>query len=515
MGKLDWRNRACTAVLLCVTAPIGLSAQTFKTLHRFDGTDGIEPSAGLVQATGGNLYGTTGFGGANMTDCNVGCGTVFKINPNGGPVKTPYSFCSQGGTACTDGSVARAALVQGTGGNFYGTTQHGGANGEGTVFRITPSGTLTTLYSFCSQGGANCTDGSSPYVGLVQATNGNFYGTTLSGGTDCPVGYGYGTGCGTVFKITPSGTLTTLYSFCSRGGRDCTDGSLPFAGLVQATNGNFYGTTEYGGANNHGTVFKITPSGALTKLYSFCSQSGCTDGANPFGPLVQATDGNLYGTTQIGGANTSRRCAHQGCGTVFKITPSGTLTTLYSFCSHGCRDGANPFGPLVQATDGNFYGTTVGGGFPYICGGLGCGTVFKITPSGALTTLHSFDGGDGGDGAYPNGLVQATNGNFYGTTEGGGAYPCDCGTVFGLSVGLGPFVETQPAAARVGGFVQILGTNLTAATSVSFNGTPAVFRVVLNSWIKTTVPEGATTGTVQVVTPGGTLSSNVPFRVLP
>jgi len=216
MSKLDWRNRACAAVLLCVTAPIGLSAQTFKTLHSFDGTDGAFP-LGLVQATGGNLYGTTLSGGANNG------GTVFKINPNGGPVKTLYSFCSQGGTACTDGSMPTSGLVQAPGGNFYGTAEFGGANslcsgyapGCGAVFKITRSGTLTLLYSFCSQGGANCTDGSSPFAGLVQATNGNFYGTTLSGGasTYCLVGYGYGTGCGTVFKITPSGTLTTLYSF--------------------------------------------------------------------------------------------------------------------------------------------------------------------------------------------------------------------------------------------------------------------------------------------------------------
>ena len=187
-----------------------------------------------------------------------------------------------------------------------------------------------------------------------------------------------------------------------------------------------YGTTEYGGANRYGTVFKITPSGALTKLYSFCSQSGCADGANPFGPLVQATDGNLYGTTQIGGANTSG-CGGQGCGTVFKITPSGTLTTLYSFCSQsGCPDGANPYSRLVQATDGNFYGTTVSGGAFTYCGFAGgCGTVFKITPSGSLTTLHSFDGGDG---AGPLGLVQATGGNFYGTTSsGGGPTPATAG----------------------------------------------------------------------------------------
>jgi uncharacterized repeat protein (TIGR03803 family) len=207
-------------------------------------------------------------------------------------------------------------------------------------------------------------------------------------------------------------------------------------------------------------------------------------------------------------------------GTVFKITPSGTLTTLYSFCSQsGCTDGYGPV--LLQATDGNFYGTTVYGGANTTgCGGGGCGTVFKITPSGTLTTLYSFCSQSGcTDGSGPNSLVQDTNGMFYGTTFGGGLTNClgGCGTVFSLSVGLGPFVETQPNWGRAGRPIEILGTNLTGATSVTFNGTPAVFRVVpnLNSLIKTTVPEGATTGYVQVVTPGGTLSSNVPFRVLP
>jgi uncharacterized repeat protein (TIGR03803 family) len=490
MGKLDWRNRACAAVLLWATAPIGLSAQTFTRLHSFDDTDGANPYAGLVQATGGNLYGTTQVGGV----CNSG--TVFKITPGGGPVKTLDNFCSQ------SGGNPDAALVQASGGNFYGTTTSYGANGQGTVFKITPSGTLTTLYSFCSQGGTACTDGANPLGTLVQATGGNFYGTTGGGGAN-----GHG---GTVFKITPSGTLTTLYSFCSRTG--CTDGANPLGTLVQATDGNFYGITYLGGSNDNGTVFRITRSGTLTTLYRFCSQSGCTDGADPEG-LVQATDGNFYGTTSGGGVN-GTDCGSGGCGTVFRITPSGTLTTLYSVCSQtGCTDGSLPYAGLVQATDGNFYGTTYHGGANNL------GTVFKITPSGTLTTLYSFCSQGGTactDGATPiAGLVQDTNGNFYGTTENGGAKGQNYGTVFSLSVGLGPFVETQPASARVGGFVQILGTNLTGATSVSFNGTPADFRVVLNSLIKTTVPAGATTGKVQVVTPGGTLSSNVPFRVLP
>jgi uncharacterized repeat protein (TIGR03803 family) len=286
-----------------------------------------------------------------------------------------------------------------------------------------------------------------------------------------------------VFKITLTGTLTTLHSF------DSTDGDAPRA-LVRATDGNFYGTATQGGTNGGGTVFKITPSGKLTTLYNFCSQSGCTDGANPIAGLVQATDGNFYGTATQGGAN--------GYGTVFKITPSGKLTTLDSFGPYGF-----PEATLVLATDGNFYGTTSSGG------AAGDGTIFKITPSGKLTTLHTFDGTDGEFTAAA--LVQDTNGKFYGTAPGGGAN--GDGTVFSLSVGLGPFVETQPNSGKVGSAVKVLGTNLIGATSVTFNGTAAVFKVVSASLITTDVPTGATTGTVEVTTPKGTLKSNVAFRV--
>jgi uncharacterized repeat protein (TIGR03803 family) len=470
MNKLNCGMKACGIFLLWATTAVALPAQTtvaptvtFTTLHSFDGTDGATPDAVLVQGANGNFYGTTINGGATSN------GTVFKITASG-TLTTLHSFDG------TDGAYPFAGLVQATNGNFYGTTDDGGVNvcggsGCGTVFKITPSGNLTTLHSF------DGTDGYAPEAGLVQG-NGNFYGTTRAGGASND---------GTVFKITASGTLTTLYSFCSQTG--CTDGAYPQAGLVQGIDGKFYGTTEEGGANSNGTVFKITPSGTLTTLHSFDG----TDGAFPQAGLVQGTDGKLYGTTEEeGGANSY--------GTVFKITPSGTLTTLHSFDE---TDGAYPFAGLVQATDGNFYGTTTQ------AGANGYGTVFTITPSGTVTTLHSFDDADG---AYSQaGLVQDTNGKFYGTTEKGGAN--GDGTVLSLSVGLGPFVVTQPTSGTVGAAVKILGTNLTGATSVTFNGTAATFTVKSKSEITTTVPLGATTGTVQVVTPGGTLSSNVPFRI--
>jgi uncharacterized repeat protein (TIGR03803 family) len=483
MIKFNWGMRACGMFLLWATTAIALPAQTFSVLHSFDYGDGAGPNGTLVQATNGNLYGTTGSGGANSG------GVVYKIS-TGGTLQALHSF------ATGDGFPPYAGLVQATNGNFYGTTSQGGANSDGTVFKITANGTFTVLHSFDN------TDGASAQSALVQGINGKFYGTTQSGGANS---------YGTVFSITATGTLTTLHSF------DQTDGYNVTEGLIQATNGKFYGTTPAGGSNGYGTVYKMTTNGTLTTLHSFDSTN---DGTGASG-LIQGTNGNFYGTTNTGGANAK--------GTVFKITPGGTLTTLYSFCSQlNCTDGAESYVGLFQGTDGNFYGTTQYGGANNnsICSNAGCGTIFKITPGGTLTTLYSFCAQlNCTDGFGPRaGLVQDTNGTFYGTTSGGGTSnasiclvgPVDgCGVVFSLSVGLGPFVETRPLYGTVGAAVKILGTSLTGSTSVTFNGTAATFTVVSGSEITTTVPTGATTGTVQVVTPGGTLSSNVPFTVTP
>jgi uncharacterized repeat protein (TIGR03803 family) len=456
-------------LLLCAATAIVSGAQTFKTLVVFDGTNGGIPEASLIQGTDGDLYGTTQEGGAG----GLNEGTVFKITP-AGKLTTLHSFKG------ADGANPQAGMVQIANKELYGTTYDGGANGWGAIFKISPVGKLATLYSFCPY----CNDGNEPHAGLIQAIDRNLYGTSSNGGIN---------GVGTVFKITPEGKLTTLYSFCAQ--TNCTDGANPAAGLIQVPNGDFYGTTGGGGTSDAGTVFKITPKGVLTTLHRF---SG-TDGNTPVAGLVRATNGGFYGTTFWGGAN--------GDGTVFKITASGVLTTLYSFCFQlKCADGANPSAGLTLATDGNFYGTTSGG---VILGdNNGDGTVFKITPGGKLATLHSFHVTDG---AGPvGGLVQATNGNFYGTTpEGAGGL----GSVFRLSVGLRPFVETLPSKGKVGATVDILGTDLMGATSVSFNGTAATFKIVSKSEITATVPPGATTGKVTVRTPRRKLLSSIAFRV--
>jgi len=401
-------------------------------------TDGAQPAASLVQAHDGNFYGTTLEGGTNYPTYGGG-GTVFQISPSGTHT-TLYNFCALGGTNCTDGVIPRV-LIEGPDGNLYGATEGGGANAGGTIFKVTSTGTLTTLYSFCSAGGSSCTDGADPVGGLALGSDGNFYGTTEGGGSN---------GGGTIYMLTPSGVLSTLYNFCSQGGASCTDGKNPEATLVQGSDGYFYGTTYVGGANAGGTVFKISPSPSFTftSLYSFCSQGGtaCTDGKSPQGVagLVEDTDGNFYGTTEQGGASTTVPNA----GTFFKITPSGSLTTLYSFCSVGssCADGSGPNG-VIEGTDLNFYGTTS------IFGSTGSigGTAFSVSSSGSLSTIYNFctkqqNSIPCSDGGMPlAGLIQGSDGNFYGDTNFGGLG--DSAANFGDNGGVAFKLATSPTLA--------------------------------------------------------------------
>jgi len=489
-------RRAYAVLGLCATITFVASGQnTFTTVASFNGSDGQNPTLPPIQGTDGQGYGTTFIGGN-------GYGVVFKFTSSG-HLSTLYSFCSVGlPPNCLDGEFP-FGLVQSTDQYFYGTTNGGGAHGNfGTVFKISPTGTLTTLYNFCTQSG--CMDGQNPYGPLIQASTGLLYGTTSSGGAN---------GGGTVFQITPGGTLTTLYHFCSVSA--CADGQFPQAPLIQAGNGNLYGTTTSGGETGAGTIFEITLNGTLTTLYTFSGP----DGRYPWG-LVQGNDGNFYGTTQFGGAVQSS--APNGSGTIFKLTPKGVLTTLHSFCSEpSCSDGQFPFTGPVLGSDGSIYGTTT------LDGSRGEGTAYQVTTdTGTLTIEHNFCDVRHCSGQSPvqepsYGLGQDTTGVFYGTTfYGGTGKKCTdpspfsgCGTIYSLDVGLGAFVKPQPAVGKVGATIDILGTSLTGATSVTFNGTTASFTVSSDTLIVATVPAKAESGTIAVVTPGGTLMSNV-FSVL-
>jgi len=409
------------AVSLCPIPGVA-SEVVLYSFNRFNQAEGFIPSAGLFRASDGNFYGTTELGGA------LGGGTVFKVTPSG-ILTTLQSFAYDG----PNGFDPQANVFQGSDGNFYGTAASTNHASGGSVFRITPSGTLTVLHVFTGM------DGSYPTSGVVEGSDGSFYGTTEQGGTTLSSGY---PGYGSVYKITAGGTLTTLHSFTDIG----SDGAGPYAGLVHASDGNFYGTTYGGGVFGAGTIFKLTPNGAFATLHSFALG---LDGAAPFAGLIEDSSGNFYGTTLSGGT--------AGFGSVFEITPSGILTTLNSFTNTG-MGGYWPTG-LVQGSDGNFYGTTQSGGTSR------SGTIFEITPGGTLTSLHSF--ADSPDGSQPYaGLIQDPNGIFYGTTRQGGTY--GEGTVFAFapngyivvpSAGVGGSLNVStPQVVPSGGSLRLMAT---------------------------------------------------------
>ncbi|MFM2199586.1 MAG: hypothetical protein RLZZ505_3018, partial [Verrucomicrobiota bacterium] len=424
------------------------TAPTFQPVHAFE-ISPSKPASALIKGSDGNFYGTTTEGGANLDGYGRGYGTVFRLKPDG-TLTTLVNF------DFANGRNPRAALVQGSDGNFYGTTENGGSHDLGTVFKMTASGTLTTLVNFTWENGRNPisslvqgrdgsfygttggggvahggvfkvtttgvltnlviftnTNGSSPSSALTLGSDGNFYGTTARGGNS---------DFGTLFRMSPSGTLTTLVHL------NGTNGAAPLAALVQGNDGNFYGTTSGGGSfgfddrvsNNFGTVFRMTPGGRLTTLVNFDLKNG----SSPRAALVQGIDGNFYGTTTFGGGELGN-----GHGTVFKMTPGGTLTTIVHFDS---ANGAVPIAGLLDGGDGSYYGTTMEGG-----SSLRYGTVFKMTSSGALTTLVNFKHATA---SYPNTLLQGRDGNLYGTTlHGGGIYSdsngISYGTAFKLSLG--------------------------------------------------------------------------------
>jgi uncharacterized repeat protein (TIGR03803 family) len=391
---------ACICFLPMITVGQSAHPPTIEILHSFTGGDDSQyPAGGLILGCMGNLYGTTQGRGSSPS-----AGSVFKINLTGEKT-TLHTF-----GALPDAQAPLASLISDGAGNLYGTSLDGGSANAGTVFKLTRSDKETVLYSFL--GGMNSpmpNDGANPRSKLVRDSAGNLYGTTVQGG-----GFGCNSfGCGIVFKISPSGTEIVLHSFASQP-----DGANPESGLVRDSAGNLYGTTFVGGENNFGTVYKLSPNGEETVLYSF---TGKPDGAYPTGSLYIDAGGDLYGTTDGGGTSTF---CNQGCGTIFKLSADGKELILHSFS--GKADGLSPFAGLTRDKAGDFYGTTSGGGITP----CQCGTVFKLSANRTFTTLHSFAGAPN-DGALPyDGVILDAAGNLYGTTFFGGSD--NFGTVFKL-----------------------------------------------------------------------------------
>jgi uncharacterized repeat protein (TIGR03803 family) len=487
---------ACALVTLSLAAHA--EAQILTHLANFDRETGDGPFGSVIQATNGRFYGATVAGGFYRQ------GNIFEVT-SGGELRDLYSFCAKPLRGeCTDGASSIWAPVLASDGNLYGVTAAGGSNagdyngdddpGSGTIYKLTLGGKLTTLYTFCPS--TPCIDGQGP-TGLIQGRDGNFYGTTTTGGRFKE---------GAIFEVTPQGAFTELYSFCSQA--NCTDGERPVFPPLQGIDGNFYGATGTGGATGAGVVYELTASGTYTVLYNFCNYGDgpCPNGSVPTN-IVQDAKGNFFGTTEFGGS--SQTSDNAGYGIVFKLTGANQFIALQSF---NIVTG-NALGGLMIANDGDLYTQTIGNEF-----GANGGTIVEISPAGVATQVYTF-GECGPTGYNPvSTLFQGTDGTLYGMTAygGNGTFDGGCGgygTIYSVSNGLSPLVETSPVAGKVGQSVLILGNGLTGSTSVTFNGVAAEFTVESDSYIKATVPAGATTGVVSVVTPSETLKSNPQFVV--
>lgn len=360
------------------------SGQRLTVLHTFNQTDGQFSTSGLVHGSDGYLYGTAGNGGP------TGCGTVFKITPSG-KFTSIYSFVFGG----NDGCVPSSSVIRDASGNLYGTTDFGGPANAGTVFKIDHSGHESVLYAF--KGGS---DGAIPQNDLVRDKAGNLYGTTREGGnyTVC------NQGCGIVFKINPTGGETILHTFT--GGQD---GGVPSGGLVMDSSGNLYGPAEIGGLYGYGQIFKFNTAGDLTQVLNF-GPALSVDGNVPVNDLAFGPGSILYGTTTWGGD--LNLCSNDGCGVIFALSKEGVETVLHIF-EDSPSDVSQPSGPIARDTAGNLYGAAAAGG------ANGFGAVYKLDPAGNETILYSFL--DGPDGGFPSGrLYVNAAGTVYGTTFSGG-----------------------------------------------------------------------------------------------
>ena len=437
--------------ITCAGAP--LFSQTVTNIVNFNGTDGQLPYRTTpVQGRDGRLYGTTYYGGA------YGAGTVWVVETSG-TASVFYSF---------DGVTAespQSGLTLATDGNFYGTA--GSPSGD-VLYRVTAAGASSVLHTFGE------TDGCYAVAPPIEASDGNLYGTTM--------------GCGrsTLYRYTPAGVFTTIQTFVT-----ATQGKDSAASPLQSSDGSLWGTNGWGGTDQCGAVFKAEFSG--TVLQSLLMD--CTDQRHPNSPLIQNSEGYIYGTTSAGGT--------YGAGSIFEINPNGALSTVYEF--QGGSDLQDP-NNIMQASDGNLYGTAFQDG-----SGRG-GGIYKIDASGDYSVVYDFT-------TSPHitdvntGLMQHTNGQFYGASGQGGIYKR--GSVFSLSLGLGPFVAFVRPTGGLGQTAEILGQGLTGTTAVTFNGVPATsFTVVSDTYMTAVVPSAATTGPVVVTAPTGPLTSNVNFRII-
>jgi uncharacterized repeat protein (TIGR03803 family) len=481
---------AVAVALVFAGAAVPAQAQTPTIVYAFPGTPGpVNPNIeAIAQGRDGNLYFTAAGGDGGAANCTVTyCGAAFKITP-AGAVSDLFDFSNNNCTVVLCGYDAYGGMTLGTDGNFYGAFYEGGNTSSlGAVFKLSPAGVLTLQHSFAGTG-----DGSHPYGAPIEGTNGVFYGTTTAAANNS-----------TAYSVTSAGVFTTLHTFTG------TDGQYVYAPLVQGSDGNFYGDSSAGGTSNDGVIFKMTPSGTVTVLHNFAG----TDGSNGSFPLIQASDGNFYGSSYAGGTN--------GAGVVFKITPSGTYTVLHNI--NGTTDGNGPWGSLVQATNGTMYGLTsdieidLNGTIFSITTGGTFTTLYSFT--------GSTDGGDPLSPLrqHTNGLLYGTT-NVGGNTncfsvvniDGEPTEVFGCGEVYSLDIGAGAFASLVSTSGKEGASIGILGQGFSSSSVVKFDGVAAATITRQGTtFISATVPAGAMTGKVTVTTGSKTLTSAQNFKVKP